>query len=919
MEAILVILVIVLIVVLVRHNGALSRLSSQMVALQARVAELETTRPVLGESSRSAPATEALPTSTERSESPDSPPLAEVGPATVPEPATPEMAIAAAETSEPIAPISSAWPASRSPSPPATPPARFDWERFIGLRLPIWLGAIALCVAGYFFVSYAIESGFFTPEMRVLAAATAALAFLAGAEFVRRRVTTGNPAAIASALGAAAIATAYATAFLATRVYDLVPTGIGFVATIAVSALAIAIALAYGQVVALVGMLGAYVAPIVYGGGEPNAPFLMIYVTAITAASYAVIARKSWWRLSVMGLLGPGLWGLIWAVTPALLAESFWSDAFVIGLPAIVAIASWRGWRDDGEIIGLRGLTGAPTPQRLSLVAAVLMAAIGFVLFLAASWSHLFGGHGATIGLWQGLIAYGALLVALGFVSASHRALQLPVLIATLLGLLLWPSPDPVAATVVIVASAIIFGFGALDQFRRLREPALWAWVLAAMALILFGLGLFKIDGWQSATDHKHLWALGALALAAGFVALLRVFGPKVADELQRSATYAAWGGAVTTLVSLAVVLEIDPLYFPAASAVAILGLAAVHLRVPVRGLRIIAAVYLVLYGLLLLGAFGYVDSVPPFFPFVFAPDIVHHALVLLVLPGLALLLAATLFQRKDASTRFVGVFDVVGMVVLALGLVYLISPSRTLWAWGDMYTIGGLVVSAELALALVGIYLGRRLGRDAASVAGLVLAGLTSLAVLGLFLLPLLAFWPAFVVPGVPVFNMALVALGVPAALLFAMGWLARQDSRQSFRALGMALSVFAVVVTYALLIVEIRQAWHASSPTLQGDMPQSEFYAYSAATLVYGLLLLGGGFVFQHRGARALSFIFVLAATLKVFLIDAAELQGLWRVLSFLLMGLAFLGISWAYARFVFGIGVRRPAAEPPPPPAA
>ena len=53
---------------------------------------------------------------------------------------------------------------------------------------------------------------------------------------------------------------------------------------------------------------------------------------------------------------------------------------------------------------------------------------------------------------------------------------------------------------------------------------------------------------------------------------------------------------------------------------------------------------------------------------------------------------------------------------------------------------------------------------------------------------------------------------------------------------------------------------------------------------------------------------------AQAKVFLVDAAELQGLWRVLSFLLMGLAFLGISWAYARFVFGIGVKKLKDTPP-----
>lgn len=114
---------------------------------------------------------------------------------------------------------------------------------------------------------------------------------------------------------------------------------------------------------------------------------------------------------------------------------------------------------------------------------------------------------------------------------------------------------------------------------------------------------------------------------------------------------------------------------------------------------------------------------------------------------------------------------------------------------------------------------------------------------------------------------------------------------------------------MVYTLILVEIRQAWNPGSATLVGPTSQSEFYAYSIATLLFGILLLVLGVAFRHRGARALSFVFVLAATVKVFLFDASALAGLWRVLSFLLMGLSFLGISWAYARFVFGIGLPRP----------
>jgi len=797
--------------------------------------------------------------------------------------------------------------ASPLPTPPSAP--RFDWERFIGLRLPVWLGAIALCIAGFFFVSYAIDSGFFTPEMRVLSAAAASLAFLIGAETARRRLKTGNVAAIASALAAAAIATAYATAYLASITYNLVPTGVGFIATAVVTIIAISIALAYGQVVALVGIIGGYVAPIAFSNGStPSAAFLGTYLMLLTTASYAAIRYKSWWRLGAVGLVGPALWGFLWSLTPELLADVYWSDAFLLSLPIIVTIATWPGWREDGAVIGLRGFTGAITPQRGALVAAVILAGIGFVLFLFSVPPN------ATLAYWQGLIVYGLLAVGLGFFSPSHRALQLPVLIAAAVGLLLWDSPDNATAFVVVAMLAVVFGFGALDQFRRLREPGLWASVLAFTALWLLAMALLKVTGWESALEHKHLWALAALALAAGFIGLLTYYGSRISDVTQRSQVYAAWGGTVTTLASLAIVLELDPLYFPATSALAVLGLAAVHLRAPVRGLRVLAAIYVAVYVILVFlswVASGVPVGVQVYF---LAPVFEDHSLVLLVLPGIALIAAATLFQRagKDAAETLVPVLDVLGIVVLALGLEFLLVPQHERWAWSQMLVTAARITAPELLLAAIAIYAGRRSGRASAYVPGMVLSAIVLLAMLGASVGPIYTFWPDFAVPGPAIFNVTLLTYALPALLLFAIGWYLRQDERTSIRYFGIAQSIFAVCVVYTLVLVDIRQGWNPAAPTLVGPTSQSEFYAYSIATLIFGILLLVLGVAFQHRGARALSFVFVLAATVKVFLFDAAALAGLWRVLSFLLMGLSFLGISWAYARFVFGIGLPKPKLD-------
>ncbi|MBL8599356.1 MAG: DUF2339 domain-containing protein [Devosia sp.] len=818
---------------------------------------------------------------------------------------------AAAQPTPPPAP-DEAVPAA-PPPPPAPPRQRFDWERFVGLRLPVWLGAIALSVAGFFFVSYAIESGFFTPEMRVLSAAAASVLFLAGAEFVRRRVRSGNVAAIASALAAASIATAYATAYLATKTYGLVPSGAGFIITIGVSIAAIAVALAYGEAVALIGIVGGYLAPAIYGGGEANAPFLVIYLTALSAVTYAVIRFRSWWRLSFVGLIGPAFWGLVWVSSATLRHDYVWGSIFLIALPLIVAVASWPGWQEDGPVIGLRGFTAMRTPERGSLVGATILAAFGFAVFLDSS--------DYAIGYWQGLIVFAAATIALGFVSPPHRALQLPILIASGVALLLWRNVDPVAGFIVTGLLAVVFGFGALDQFRRMREPGLWAGVHAIVAVFMFSVALFKVEGWGDAIANRHLWALGALALAAGFIVLLRLFAERVEGELERSQVYAAWGGAVTTLVSLAVVLELDPLYFPAAAALAILGLAAVHMRAPVRGLRIVAAIYLAIYGLLLLGAFSYADGLaytPEYMSYVFVRDASDHALALLVIPGIALLAAGTMFQiSRPAETKsLVAVIDIVAIIAEAIGLFYLLALPYGNSRWSDTLVLAARIAAPELAVAAVAVYVGRRFDRQAAYTGGIILTGVTVLAMLAVLILPLLQFWPPYAVPGTVIINVTLVAYGVPALLLYFIGWYLRQETRRGIRLFGIAVSIFAVVVTYAMLMIDIRHAYNLGAPTLQGGMSQSEYYAYSIATLVFGLGLLIGGVAFKHRGARAVSFFFVLAATVKVFLFDASELTGLWRVLSFLLMGLSFLGISWAYARFVFGIGTRK---EPPPAPAA
>ena len=51
-----------------------------------------------------------------------------------------------------------------------------------------------------------------------------------------------------------------------------------------------------------------------------------------------------------------------------------------------------------------------------------------------------------------------------------------------------------------------------------------------------------------------------------------------------------------------------------------------------------------------------------------------------------------------------------------------------------------------------------------------------------------------------------------------------------------------------------------------------------------------------------RVASLVVMLLTVGKVFLYDASELTGLWRIVCFLGLGLCLLALSWFYSRFVF-----------------
>jgi uncharacterized membrane protein len=79
------------------------------------------------------------------------------------------------------------------------------------------------------------------------------------------------------------------------------------------------------------------------------------------------------------------------------------------------------------------------------------------------------------------------------------------------------------------------------------------------------------------------------------------------------------------------------------------------------------------------------------------------------------------------------------------------------------------------------------------------------------------------------------------------------------------------------------------------------AEDYAYSAVWLAFGIAVFLVGLVLSRQPIRYAGLGVVSLVVLKVFLWDMAGLEGLYRIASFMGLGLCLVGIGWLYGKFV------------------
>jgi uncharacterized membrane protein len=89
------------------------------------------------------------------------------------------------------------------------------------------------------------------------------------------------------------------------------------------------------------------------------------------------------------------------------------------------------------------------------------------------------------------------------------------------------------------------------------------------------------------------------------------------------------------------------------------------------------------------------------------------------------------------------------------------------------------------------------------------------------------------------------------------------------------------------------------AAAPELADALKWKMQLGLSALWAVYAGVSLVLGFAWSKAALRYASLALLGVTVVKVFLIDLSEVQTLWRVFSFLVLGLVLLAVSVLYQR--------------------
>ncbi len=771
-------------------------------------------------------------------------------------------------------------PASKEPTKPR-PSAAKRFEDLIGGKLPIWIGGIALIFAGFFLVRFSIEAGLFGPAARCVTAALFGLLLIGLSEFGYKIPKFGkiftDDARIGHSIAGAGIAVLYATLYMASELYGLLGLYTALAGVIAVTILAFFLSQRHGPPTAIMGLLGGFAAPYVAGLGPESVAPLLIYLGVFTAGLFGLAIHRGWAWLALLATGGSVIW------TTALLFMDLSGDVpFVGAFIVLLAIGGVLTLSRTGTSFGIPKPVMQAIPLGVGLLQLVTLAPL--IEFSLVSW--LFFAVLAIFAIalaWRDKDLTPAVTGALGLSLA---------MVATAL---FDTGAEPMQLFAAIGLAVL---FGAAGHVFALREKDGWIWALIGLAaptatlLLVYGLG--DLD-WS-----QNSWAIACLLTAAttGLMAWrtradASVLPPPMASGL--------------TAILIAIALWIwTPQSLGALVAIAVAAALAFWARFISRKAIVVQSAVAIGFGglIMLADGFGLIEAL--FGSLVGEIDLYSYlpavgpAAVELLLPALAII-GITYYFRDSFGKRVAKIIAGIGLIGTG-GFVYLllkqplaIGPIQDFVAYG----FAERAVFTHL-LALGGWLLLRQTWNEKLATPmkslGIALAGLALARFIYFDILLLSPTGVKQAMGPAPIANLG--TLHFTAAMVWLWLYARMEIVTKAMPKLVRPLNIASLLAAIAAVMVTVRQAVHGTDIATP-PFTSTETYLYSAGLLVLAITWLARGIQTTNALLRIAGLLLLTLVTFKVFLIDAAQLEGILRILSFLGLGIALIGIGWIYGK--------------------
>src|SRR5262245_15853829 len=520
---------------------------------------------------------------------PEAPPAREE----LPEPADPSVS-----EPPPLAALAPPPPPQPEPPSPEQTAAAFlraaevgpSLEERFGTQWVVWAGGIAVALGGFFLLRYSIEQGWFGPGMRVFLGALLALALIAAGEWTRRKELLTGIAGIASAhipsiLTAAGTTIAYADIWAAYELYKFLSPAAAFLLLGIVALATLAAALLHGPALAGLGLVGAYVTPIVVSTDRPNYWALYVYLMVVNAAAMALARMRLWRWLAITAVA----FGVLWTLPGLNDYRVDWltpHDFHVVGGFVLVAILLV-----SGLLLGPEAEPGKIEPESSASLAAYLFASttvvlasahdplalLTFTLLVAVTFAISWRAEAAV-----GAVPAAALLTLIVFADWALKFNFLNLVAPSGLTAPAIPDPPRVDVTWHLVLGAAFAGmFGILGFLAQGRSqaaiiPMLWsASAVFAPIAILIAL-YYRIANFDRSIPFAGL----ALLLAALFAVATETLGRR-APRPGSAGSGAIFATGTVAALSLALTMALEKGWLTIALALMVPGVAWISLQRP--------------------------------------------------------------------------------------------------------------------------------------------------------------------------------------------------------------------------------------------------------------------------------------------------------------------------------------------------